>query len=439
MLSRLIEAVQVCKRALEIILTPARRSKEPKHRHLLIVSFDFPPGTVTGGQLPAFLARHAVRSGWRVTVLCGPTPHAPSSRGQTALRLLPEAVRVIRATGHADAAGFHPLLPYKVSPEIDGGFSQGVAMTHAGLRALRHDPPSHVLATGPTFNNFLSGRRLALKFGARLALQYRDEWTVMQPTFVTCSERSPDDEQRCLASADLVTFVTEGKAEIYRKAFPLLEQKRILVASNGWDPDILKEAKDGTSHLAHLSGKLVIAFTGRVTEEIPIQPFLLLLADVLDADPELSTTVVLSITGDQTNTTRAQLQAFRARHPAALDERPGVSQTTATEILREASVLLLLNNTRYAGVVPLKTFDYMVAGTPILAFGDTGEAGRIVSGTGAGVTVSTTEATGLRESLHRFLRVPREDWTTGARREWIRLNNRETVSDRLLHALATLD
>jgi hypothetical protein len=257
--------VEICWRALRIAVASPRRSRAPDNRHLLIVSYDFPPGTVTGGQLPAFLARHASRSGWRVTVICGPALASPTPRGLAALKLVPDAVRVIRTPGRLEPDGFHPQLPYKLSPRIDGGFGQGVSMAYAGL-VLSNDPPSHVFATGPTFNNFLAGRRLALLFNARLALQYRDEWTVMQPSFVGDSERAQDDELRCLESADLVTFVTQGKADIYREAFPVLGTKRVLVASNGWDPDIMREAKDGTTHLSRHAGKLVIVFTGRVTE-----------------------------------------------------------------------------------------------------------------------------------------------------------------------------
>lgn len=434
---RLTDALEICWRSLRIALAPERRSRGPDNRHLLIVSYDFPPGTVTGGQLPAFLARHASRSGWRVTVLCGPLLDSPTPRGVAALKLVPDTVRVLRAPGRLEPDGFHPQLPYKLSPRIDGGFGQGVSMAYAGL-ALAADPPSHILATGPTFNNFLVGRRLALLFGARLALQYRDEWTVMQPSFVLSSDRALDDEQRCLESADLVTFVTQGKADIYREAFPVLHGKQVLVASNGWDPDIMRDAKDGTTHLARHAGKLVIVFTGRVTEEIPIQPFLLQLAAVLDRDPALRDSLVLSITGDQTAETSEQLQAFRARHPQAIDAQAGVSQQIATEILREASALLLLNNTRYAGVVPLKTFDYMIAGTPILAFGLVGDAGRIVERTGAGIMVPDLDADALQAALHRLRDTPKSAWSTPGRAEWMDRNNRGKVCDEILGALAEL-
>lgn len=439
-LTRLMDALTICQRALTIALSRRRPApaREPGDRHLLIVSFDFPPGTVTGAQLPAFLARHAARSGWRVTVICGPALPSPPAGGLAALQLVPEQVRIVRAGGRLEADGFHPQLPYRLTPKIDGGFAQGVSMTYAGLRALRADPPTHLFATGPTFNNFLTGRRLALHFDARLTLQYRDEWTVMQPSFVGHSSRAHDDEARALESADLVTFVTQGKADLYREAFPVLRSKRILVASNGWDPDILKGARNGTEHLGALRGKLILAFTGRVTEEIPIHPFLVLLAEVLDHDDELRCAVVLSITGDQTDATRAQLRAFAERHPGSLDERAGVAQTVATEILREASVLLLLNNTRYAGVVPLKTFDYMVADTPILAFGSVGEAGKIVQETGAGITVSDNDEEALRLALHRLKDTPKLEWKTAARLEWMERNNRERVCDQLLQELSAL-
>jgi hypothetical protein len=160
---------------------------------------------------------------------------------------------------------------------------------------------------------------------------------------------------------------------------------------------------------------------------------------VLDRDAELRDTLVLNVTGDQTPETRQHLAEFRARHPRALDEQAGVSQTIATEILREASGLLLLNNTRYAGVVPLKTFDYMVAGTPILAFGLIGEAGRIVEQTGAGMVVADLNPEALQAALHRLRTTPKAEWSTPGRAAWMERNNRGKVCDEMLSAMAALE
>lgn len=86
-------------------------------------------------------------------------------------------------------------------------------------------------------------------------------------------------------------------------------------------------------------------------------------------------------------------------------------------------------------MVPLKTFDYMVSGAPILAFGETGEAGTIVSGTGAGVVVPDGDATALARALGALLR-DRGRWRTPARADWCRVHDRAILTRRLLEAIA---
>jgi len=112
--------------------------------------------------------------------------HATIRReGEAALHLLPSKINLLRAPGSVDEAGrYHPNFPYRLSPQIDGGFAQCVGLAYVACRSLSMEPPTHVFASGPVFGNFLVGRHLATHFHVPLCLQYRDEWTVMKPSFV---------------------------------------------------------------------------------------------------------------------------------------------------------------------------------------------------------------------------------------------------------------
>jgi glycosyltransferase involved in cell wall biosynthesis len=115
-----------------------------------------------------------------------------------------------------------------------------------------------------------------------------------------------------------------------------------------------------------------------------------------------------------------------------------VSKTIAIEILRESSAALLLNNLPYAGVVPLKTFDYIESGRPILVYGRTGEAAQIVEDLGAGLVVSDGDASALDCALVKLMESPAASWSSITRRLWSEQNNRETVLGDLLRGVDTL-
>lgn len=442
LLARGIEAWQVTIRALTVavsLLRPRRPLRPATARHLVIVSWHFPPDLNTGAQLPAFLARQAARDGWRVTVLCAPALTRPSGPGVDASKLVPETVRIVRARGWFDESlEYHPQLPYRLSPRVDGGYAQMVSMTSTAFDVLAGDPPTHVFATGPAFGNFLAAARIARRFGAPLCLQYRDEWTALRPSFVAEIRGDRARERDCLARADLVTFVTEGKASLYRQEFSELSGIPVVVTPNGWDPDIVALADAQPTRLGHLRGRHVLAFTGNVTPASPMIPFLDTLSEVLDADPAWRMSFTLLVVGHQSPETTERLEQFANRFPACLELQPPVEQAGAFKMMREATMLLLLNNTRYSGVVPIKTFDYMRSGTPILAFGESGGAGNCVTETGAGVTVPEGQNSALGVALRELSATDPGKYRTPARAAWCEKHNRATLFGELLAQIGAL-
>jgi glycosyltransferase involved in cell wall biosynthesis len=128
---------------------------------------------------------------------------------------------------------------------------------------------------------------------------------------------------------------------------------------------------------------------------------------------------------------------FREHHPGSVLSLPATSQTTAIEIQRESSCLLLINDHLYDGVVPLKTFDYMCGERPILVFGRTGGAANIVESHGAGLAVSISDSLGFAAALERFMASP-AIWQTPARRAWCETHSRAVLVSQLLDAMAEL-
>ncbi len=100
------------------------KSADP--RHILIVTWDFPPADSTGVHLPASIARHAALAGWRVSVVCAPAPTAASAGGQELAESIPPAVRALRVDGRMATAHHARLHPAWGVPSIDGGYLAAV-------------------------------------------------------------------------------------------------------------------------------------------------------------------------------------------------------------------------------------------------------------------------------------------------------------------------
>jgi len=140
----------------------------------------------------------------------------------------------------------------------------------------------------------------------------------------------------------------------------------------------------------------------------------------------------LLVVGSQTLGTATRLERFAAQYPGILELRPAMPQVSAFEIMRESTMLLLLNNTRYPGVVPLKTFDYMASGTPILVFGTAGAGGGVVASTAAGVQISENDTQALAAGFDILRSRPRSEWNGPRREAWCAEHNRSVLFERLL-------
>jgi len=308
-----------------------------------------------------------------------------------------------------------------------------VALAHTALGRFRDDPPAIVFASGPRFANFLAARWLADAFGAKLVLQYRDEWTVLTPAFVQSSESDRAEEARCLARADLVSFVSQGKESLYRKAFPGIDPGKFVVVPNGWEPYFHERARNDTQHL--VPGPFTLTYTGRWHSSL--QPFLGALAGLFERQPKLLRILRIVILGRQLPQNETLLSAFAARFPRTLVSLSAVSPVTAIEIQRESGALLLLNEHIYDGVVPLKTFDYLCSSKPVLVFGRTGGAAKIIQELKAGITVAPDDGVGFETAIQRLIQGG-ENWNTPARRDWNARYSRTILTERMLAAMAAL-
>jgi glycosyltransferase involved in cell wall biosynthesis len=410
-----------------------RRPREVHPRHVLLVAWDFPPAASTGVNVPASFVRHAARAGWRVTVVCAPCAARPTDAGRALAASIPDEVSVFRVPRWLATERRVRLHPAWGIPAIDGSYLGALALAVTALKRLRGPAPFLVLASGPPFSNFVAARWLARAFRAKLALQYRDEWTVNTPAFVGAAPGDAVRESRCLAEADLVTFVSKGKEALYRKAFPDLDPAKCVTVPNGWEPYFHALARRETHHLP--KDAFTITYTGRW--HVSLAPLLEVFADVLAKWPRERPTLQLVFVGAQLPGNERLIAAFRARHPAHVLSLPATSQTVAIEIQRESSCLLLINDHLYDGVVPLKTFDYMCGERPVLVFGCTGGAADIVESHGAGLAVGVSDSAEFAAALEHFIVNPRT-YLTPARRAWSEAHSRAVLVPQLLRAMAAL-
>ncbi|MFO1190139.1 MAG: hypothetical protein U1E97_11305 [Alphaproteobacteria bacterium] len=394
-------------------------------RHALVIAWSLPPLFSGGTPRPCSFLRHAPEFGWRVSALGGPAPENPTAAGLAALATLPPTMRILRSA-RPKLKPSHRLFDRLA--DIDGSLLAAIALYRAGLEGLRDDPPAVVLASGPPFCVFVAGLFLARVFGARLVLDYRDEWTENPFDFVDRYRLDRWWEERCQKSASRVIFATDSLRRHQLVAFPGLDPARAATVPNGWE----SEPENRTGPAARPTGVVRLGFVGTLAQHSPAGPFLAALEQVVTMSPDLVSQVRVTLIGHKMPEERAALQAFP--HPGMIEEIGLLPKDAADARMRDFDALLVFATRDLARYFPGKLFEYIAARVPVLIFGHRGEASETVERIGAGLFVPEGGSAALLAAITRLQAGP-FSLDANAIDAWLAAHHRRALAQRLFALL----
>ena len=395
-------------------------------RRVLLITSDFPPVVSGGSYRPASFARYASAMGWDVTVLTPAPPAEPSPAGLQLLEYVGD-VDILRAPKIRLAPS------YRLFPKVDGGMMEALNLAAHARHALPGKRfPGTIVATGPSFNTFVAAYFLARTSGARLVLEYRDEWTLCPFDFVSKSPSNAWWERRCLQRADLVIVTTEAQRQWLQLHFSQEVADKCEVIPNGWEPhadaaELSDRRDDGGGQ--ELEPRCMLTFAGTLGSHTDPAPFLRSLESVLARRPELQRRVHVRFVGRKIRSAEETLAAFPLQ--GVVSSVPLVPAKEAVRMMRESDALLLLHDARFERYIPGKLYEYVATGRHILLLDDGGESHRIVESLGVGSSFQSNDASSLETALDRLLAQAREDCTASkstATERWLLRHTRRSLA-----------
>jgi glycosyltransferase involved in cell wall biosynthesis len=209
-------------------------------------------------------------------------------------------------------------------------------------------------------------------------------------------------EQRVIAPAGLITSVSRPLVDDFRRRYP---SKAVATLPNGYDPADFAaldkdsdSAKRATAILAHHvpAGALLIGHFGRIgASDGSASKSLDYLVDTLNESTAAAANKHVMFVGELTRSERTALE--RAKFSVSV--LGPVERTLALQLMQRCDKLLLLTGSR-ASCATGKLFEYLAAGVDIVCLsGVPNEAMTILSETGAGQTLLTSDAASAREAL----------------------------------------
>jgi glycosyltransferase involved in cell wall biosynthesis len=353
-------------------------------RQVLMAAFHYPPYRGSSGiQRTLKFSRYLPENGWRPIVLSA-TPNAYVERSDDLLREIPANVVVARALAfdaarHFSVAGRYPgwlAWPDRWGSWLAGGMLRGALLA-------RTQRVSVLWSTFPIATAHVLAANLKAITGLPWVADFRDPmWEHDYPPDIAMRKRAARIEGRTVRSADKVVVTTEGTQRLMWARYPDVPRDRFVVIANGYDEEnftasekrIVRKAPNGPVRVIH-SGTLY------PRERDPSALFLAV--SQLKQRSQLDGSklrIVLRATAHD-----AEIASLIARYGVGdiVEIASAVKYEDALTEMMEADALLLLQGEDCNQQVPAKLYEYLRAGTPVLALaGKQSDTVEILSGAG---------------------------------------------------------
>jgi glycosyltransferase involved in cell wall biosynthesis len=327
-------------------------------RHLLLLTYHFPPSAASGSYRLLGFARHLRRYGWRISVIAPPSlPWEPVD--QRLQEQLPADVAVHSVTYPRGRVGkvFRRIAKF------------GVWLPHA-LRRLRRvvadSRPDAVLTSGPPHCVHALGLYAKCWLGLPWAADFRDPWVVGDPQEqwrsprVWCARRW---ERKFLRHADLVVSNAPRARTMLQSAYPGYREK-VVTITNGFDPDGFPQRSPRAADRTEIS----IVHAGEIYFGRDPRPFLDALCKLATGIVQHGRMVRMRFLGRATEGYVNLEDEIRSRGLTETVTVEGqVTYEASRRIMSEADILLLLDSPGRKVGVPAKLYEYLGAGAAILA------------------------------------------------------------------------
>jgi Glycosyl transferase 4-like domain len=418
-------------------------------RNVLFVTYYFPPNGEMGARTCAQIARYLPLHGWKPTIVTidrdsiekkfleSTDKLAEWGLADSVVRARPwlhplDLYRVGKklasaltqsrnqpATGEDAAAAFEidnsaglrgALLSMLSFPDLYTGWIAPAVL--AGLRTIKQTNAEAVISSAPCWTSHLSAYLISRLSGLPWLAHYRDPLavglTMEKPLSAFETRLLARLETMVLAQANRVICVTEEHCALLRTSYPQFDEGKFLSVLNGFDGGDWEHLGDPP---ARRDNRFCITYAGSLYIKRNPTPVFRALRTLIDAGEMAPEDVRVELIG--------WCEVSEGRSVADQIEEAGLGEIVhlagprphkeTLQRLTQSDLLLLLAE-ELTTQIPGKTFEYLMAGRPILALTPEGSVARLLRQTGGAWAVESNNQAGILAAIRECYQA----WKQGA-------------------------
>lgn len=367
-----------------------------KGRHILLLSYYWPPAGGIAVQRWLQMSHHLAEMGWQITVVTSANPDYPQLDPNLINRIHP-SIKSVKIKGFEPRnflAKLSTIFQKNKQVNLDNALNQNskkqgliqkfilwirsnffIPDARIGwskrvskeIPKLQIKPPDLIISTGPPHSTHIAAKSLATFFSIPWVADFRDPWMEIEYFgHLNLTRRSLKRHRSLefdtLSSADLVTTVSPSWATLFQSK----GARRTEVILNGYDSEDFqrrgKHPDPGNDHFT-------ISHLGTLGEDRLVPAFFKACQTIL-LDKKLSD-LRLVFAGNTTEKIRDL--ALDHNLSNEFNDVGFLTHAKAVDLMFESSMLLLIQNQvekNIKGRIPAKVFEYMATRNPILMIGD---------------------------------------------------------------------
>ena len=387
---------------------------ETAPKKVLIISYFFPPCTLTASQRPEAWAKELHKHGYYPIVVSRKwerpikvyadegfstsegtdvekadnftvyrTPYQAKLRDKiyikygserfSLLRRVLSAANLFTRNLHPKNSPFYPI--YLQAREI-----------------VKNEKPEALIITGNPFNQFYFGYLLHIEFGIPWMADYRDAWTTSQinislhKSFKLVDKFNAYYEKKWCGTAHFVSSVSEPLASKISK----LVNRPYRILSNGFADDLFAKTGFPEKYKA-----FTVTYLGSLYTEQNIELFLEAFYQFIQKNNLQPADCKMMFPGlELMKEQKDRILSFHPELIPYLEITERLPQAEVLTIQRKSHLLLYVGWKGFEGVVPSKIFEYCASGTPVMVTpADHSEVDKIVKKAKAGKCTDTVAET----------------------------------------------